>query len=229
MAENREQPVRVGHDGDAEISRSDLLRKGVLAAGAIYGATAVSPYVRRALATTKGFKALIEGSGELNTLNFLLMFEYMQEKLYSRMNSEINDKGEKLPLKTEEKEMVELLLGQDREHVEAIKKLIEELGGKPVDQDEFAFAFAFRYYESFLVIAGEIETSAVGAYNGAIPSLESERAREVASSIVQVDGRHAATVLIANNQEPAPEAFDIGIDKSSSFANTEQFTGAYYE
>lgn len=229
MRDSREPARGSSPSAEEEISRGELLRKGVLAAGVAYGATAMSPYVRRALATTKGYQKLIHGSGEVNTLNLLLMFEYMQETLYGRMNSEVNDKGEKLPLKKEEKEMVELLLGQEREHVKAIRRLIEELGGKPAEKAEFSFAFAFRWYETFLVLGGEVETATIGAYNGAIPMLGSPKAREVAASVVQVEGRHAATLHIANNEEPAPEAFDIGVDRESALANTEQFTGALFE
>jgi rubrerythrin len=203
---------------EGELSRGDVLIKGSLAAGALYGLGAIGPYVLRALAAS---------GSELETLNFLLWFEYMQATLYGRGNSEVNDKGEKLPLKSGEKELVELLLAQERQHIAAMRKLIERMGGKPKKEDQGEFAFAFRFQETLWVLAGEVETAAIGTYNGAIPLLKSKEARELASSIVQVEGRHAAMVASPLQLNPAPEAFNLGLDQESAIGVTEQFTGAF--
>ncbi len=151
------------------MSRADLLLKGVLAAGALYGVGAVGPYVRRALAA--------EETTEEEALNLLLTLEFLQSSLYNRMNEETGSKGEKIPLKDPEKELVEKLLGEEDEHVSAMEKQISALGGKPVKREGFNFAFAFRWYEAFLEIAATIESATVGGYNGAIPSLKSAEAR----------------------------------------------------
>jgi len=201
------------------MSRSDLLVKGVLAAGAAYGLGAIGPYVRGALAADK--------PSEVDVLNFLLSFEYLQASLYNRGNSEINDKGEKLPLKEPEKELVETILGEEGEHVKAMQEQIEDLGGKPEKKGEYAFSF--RIWEQFLTLASELEGIAIRAYNGAIPSLKSQEARELACSVVQVEGRHAASVLIQNKQEPAPEAFDPGDSEVNSINAVVRFTGVYPE
>lgn len=213
-------PVLAGlhvEEGDG-LSRGKLLLKGALAVGALYSLGAVGPYLRRALA---------DGSSEVDILNFLLWFEYMQASIYRRGNSEVNDKGEKLSLKKSQKELVELLLTQEGEHIAAMKKVIEKLGGKPKTVGKGEFTFAFREFATLLELAGEVEAAAIGAYNGAIPMLSSKEARELAFTIVQVEGRHAATVLIPGHEEPAPEAFDLGLDEESAIADTEQFTGAF--
>jgi len=205
----------MGEEGG--LSRGDVLIKGAAGAGALYGLGALGPHVRRALAKTES---------ELETLNFLLWFEYMQATLYGRGNSEVNDKKEKLPLKPDEKALMELLLEQERQHIGAMRKLIEKLGGKPKKEDKSEFSFAFRFNETLYVIAEVVEGAAIGAYNGAIPLLKSEEARELASSIVQVEGRHAAMVTAPFHGQPAPEAFNLGLTQESAIVYTVQYTAA---
>jgi hypothetical protein len=204
-------------ESNPELSRGEVLWKGVLAAGAVAG-LAAGPLPRAALG------AEARGDG-VEALNFLLPFEYLQASIHNRAKSEVNDKGEKLPLDAEQKQLVDTLLAEDGAHVAALKKKIEELGGKPVKKG--GYAFAFRDFSTYLRLAGEIETYSVGAYNGVIPSIRSSAVRELASSIAQVDGRHAAALLIPNKEEPAPEAFDIGLNESSAITLVEKFTGIF--
>jgi Ferritin-like domain len=194
-------------------SRSDLLLKGALAAAALYGLGAVGPYVRDAI----GARA----RSDVQILNFLLPFEYLQVSLYNRASSGRNSKDQEMPLDGSQKELLETLVVEDGKHVEALKDEIATLGGKPVGKG--SYAFAFLDFDTAL----QIETVAVGVYNGAIPSLESEKVRDLVSSIVQVDGRHAASVLIPIKEEPAPEAFDLGLEENSAITLVQQFTGVF--
>jgi rubrerythrin len=203
--------------GGEAVSRGDVILKGALAAGALYGLGAIGPYVSDALAGG--------ARDDVDILNFLLPFEYLQAAIYNRGKSELNDKGEKMPLKSEEKALVEGLLADEGRHVSALKKAVEELGGKPVRKG--AYAFAFINFDEFLRLAREIETSAIGAYNGAIPSLKSTKARELAGSIVQVEGRHAAALLIRRKEEPAPAAFDEGLLENTAIISVGKFTGVF--
>jgi rubrerythrin len=202
--------------GGEALSRGDVILRGALAAGAMYGLGAIGPYVSDALAG---------GRDDVDILNFLLPFEYLQAAIYNRGKSELNDKGEKMLLKSEEKALVEGLLADEGRHVSALKKAVEELGGKPVRKG--AYAFAFINFDEFLRLAREIETSAIGAYNGAIPSLKSTKARELAGSIVQVEGRHAAALLIRRKEEPAPTAFDEGLLENTAIISVGRFTGVF--
>jgi hypothetical protein len=219
MSENAlPEPAIAGVSDDARLSRGDVLLKGALVVAAAYGVNAVGPYVSNALAEVKG---------DVNVLNYLMPFEYLQVSLYNRVNSEINDKGEKLALKKKEKDFVELLLEEEGQHVGAMKELIERLGGKPVEKG--GYAFAFRDFFSFLILAGSIETTAVGALNGAIQKLKSPEARELAYSIVQVEARQAATLRIGVGEEPTFYTFDHLVPEKDSILHVVQFTGVYPE
>jgi hypothetical protein len=198
-----------------EMSRGELIAKGALAAGALYGLGSLGPYARRALAAG--------GGGDVTILNFLLTFEYLQVSLYNRGVGGINDKGEKMEVTDEQQTLMETLLKEEGEHVAALTAMIEKLGGKPVAKPELAFAF--REMEEFFDRAGEIETFSVEAYNGALPAIASKEVLELAASIVQVDGRHAATVWIHVGEEPSPEAFELARPDSDAINEIEKFTG----
>ena len=209
----------VSLDPADELTRGDVLLKGTLAVGAIYGLGAVAPYVSRVLASG--------GGGDAAVLNYLLPFEYLQVSLYNRASTEINDKGEKLPLGSREKELLGLFLEEDGQHVAALKKMIEELGGEPVKKK--GYAFAFRIFVQVLGIATTIEDTSVGAYNGALSVLDSAEARELVYSIVQVDARHAATVRIGDGENPTPYPFDHAVPEQDSIAHVLPYTGEYEE
>jgi rubrerythrin len=211
------EPIGIQTHGSGELTRGEVILKGALAAGAAYGLAAIGPFARQALAATEG--------GDLEILNFLLPFEYLQADLYSRGKSERNDYGERMPLTGEWKELIGTILDEERQHVDALTKAIGKLGGKPVEKG--SYAFAFRAPEAFFVIAGNLEKSAIGVYNGIIPEIKSKSLRELAASIVQVEGRHAAAVRTQVPEEPAPEAFDVGITKFSAVSSVEKFTGEF--
>jgi rubrerythrin len=203
--------------GAEELSRGDVLLKGVLGAAALYGLGAVTPYVREALGAGK--------RSDADVLNYLLPFEYLQASLYERGKSGLNEIGGKLRMTKEDKELVETLLGEEDEHVAAVREMIEGLGGEPFK--EGSYAFGMRQFESFLSVAGTLERIAVLAYNGAIPSLKSAEAKELALSIVQVEGRHAARVLLQGGEDPSPEPFDVGINEDYAINLALPFTGLF--
>jgi rubrerythrin len=203
-------------EGD-DLPRSEVMLRGALLAAALSGLSAIGPYLRGALAAN--------GGEDVDILNFLLPFEHLQADLYGRGERGVNDKGEKLELSAEQRSLIETLHDEERQHVATLTKAIKELGGEPVAKGNYAFAFR----EVFVLfrLAAELERSAVGAYNGAIPSIESLALRELAGSIVQVEGRHAATVLIHRTEEPAPEAFEPGLTEYQAISSVEKFTGAF--
>lgn len=189
-----------------EQTRSEVLAKGALAVGSLYGALAVGPYVRKALAMSEG--------GDVEILNFALTLEYLEAKFYAEAKSRAKASGEL-------KGLIELLAKDEQEHVEALEGTIKKLGGKPVAEPKFDFSYSGT--SGFLALAQTFEDTGVSAYNGAAPMIKSKEVLTAAGSIVQVEARHAAAVRLQSGEEPAPAAFDQPLDEAKVLKAVEPF------
>ena len=187
-------------------TRSEVLAKGALAVGSIYGAAMVSPFVRKALAMSE--------SGDVEILNFALTLEYLEAKFYAEAKSRAKPKGEL-------KSLVDLLAEDEQQHVEALTATIKQLGGKPVAEPKFNFEY--RGTKGFLVLAQTFEDTGVSAYNGAGPMIKSKEVLAAAGGIVQVEARHAAAIRLQNKEEPSPAAFDTPLDEKQVLKAVEPF------
>ncbi|HET9676636.1 MAG TPA: ferritin-like domain-containing protein [Solirubrobacterales bacterium] len=197
--------VQIDEDSE-DLSRSEVLLKGALAAGAVYGTLAVGPYVRQALAMT--------GGGDVDILNFALTLEYLEAKFYEEAKSRAKASGEL-------KSLVDLLAKDEQQHVEALAGTIKKLGGKPVAEPKFDFPYSGT--AGFLKLAQTFEDTGVSAYNGAAPMIKSKEVLTAAGSIVQVEARHAAAIRLQNKVEPAPAAFDPPLDEAQVLKAVEPF------
>jgi rubrerythrin len=197
--------VEVDVDG-GDLSRSEVILKGALAAGAVYGALAVGPHVRRALAAA--------GGGDLGILNFALTLEYLEAKFYEEAKSRAKPSGEL-------KNLVNLLAEDEQQHVEALAATVKQLGGKPVAEPKFDFAYSGT--SGFLELAQTFEDTGVSAYNGAAPMIKSKEVLAAAGGIVQVEARHAAAIRLQNKADPAPDAFDTPLDEKQVLKAVEPF------
>ena len=171
------------------ISRSDVLMKGALAAGAVYGLGMVGPFLRQALA----------GSGDVDILNYALTLEYLESAFYREAKSRVKASGTL-------KSLINLLSSDEDQHVAALTASIKQLGGKPVKAPKVAFPY--NDTAGFLKLAQTFEDTGVSAYNGAAPMISSKAVLGSAGAIVQVEARHAAAIRLQNKAEPAPDAFD---------------------
>jgi len=187
-------------------TRSEVLAKGALAVGSIYGATMVGPYVRRALAAS--------GGGDVDILNFALTLEYLEAKFYEEAKTRAKPSGEL-------KKLVDLIAADERQHVEALTATIKQLGGKPVMEPKFEFDYSGT--GGFLKLARTFEDTGVSAYNGAGPMIKSKEVLAAAGGIVQVEARHAAAIRLQNSEEPAPAAFDEPLDEKQVLKAVEPF------
>lgn len=198
--------VMVDEESGGDISRSDVLLKGALAAGAVYGTLMVAPFVRSAFAAA--------GTSDVDILNFALTLEYLESTFYEEAKKRVKASGEL-------KQLLPLLASDEKEHVEALEGTIKKLGGKPVSEPKFNFEY--KGTSEFLKLAETFENTGVSAYNGAAPMIKSKEVLGAAGSIVQVEARHAAAIALQNGQEPAPSAFDAPLDEKQVLKAVEPF------
>lgn len=193
-------------EDSGDLSRGDVILKGALAAGAVYGTFMVGPFVRRALAMGDG--------GDVGVLNFALTLEYLEAKFYEEARSRAAARGEL-------KALVDLIAKDEAEHVKALTATVRKLGGKPAAEPRFAFDYEDT--AGFLALAQTFEDTGVSAYNGAAPSIRSKDVLAAAGSIVQVEARHAAAIRLQNGEEPAPDAFDPALGEPQVLKAVEPF------
>src|SRR3954469_20275058 len=179
-------------------TRVQFLTRAALAAGAVYGAGAVTPFVRSALAR----------SSDADVLNFALTLEYLEAAFYSAAVKQT--KG----LSSDVMKLAEELRDNERAHVDALRTAIKGAGAKPVAEPPADFGNAFSSEATFLKTANTFEDTGVSAYNGAAPMISSTDVLAAAGSIVQVEARHAALIRLARDKPPAPKAFDKASGKA---------------
>jgi rubrerythrin len=197
--------VHVDAEG-GDLSRSEVILKGALAAGAVYGAMSVAPLVSRALA--------MSGGGDVGILNFALTLEYLESSFYREAKRRAGASGEL-------KSLIDLVARDEDEHVKALTATIKKLGGKPVAEPKFDFPYDST--AEFLELAQTFEDTGVSAYNGAAPQIKSREVLGAAGSIVQVEARHAAAIRLQNEAQPSPEAFDPTLSKAQVLKAVEPF------
>jgi hypothetical protein len=184
------------------LTRSSFILRGAMAAGAVYGLGAVTPFVSQALAET--------GGGDVEILNFALTLEYLESDFY-------NVKGKQVGLSGTAKSYAKMFGEQEADHVGALATTIKQLGGKPVAKPMFVFPASSQ--GSFLSLASVLENTGVSAYNGAAPSIHSKQVLAAAGSIVQIEARHAAAIDLLIGKSPTPnEGFDTPLTKAQVLA-----------
>lgn len=198
--------VEVVEESGGDISRGDVILKGALAAGAVYGTFMVAPFVRSAFAAA--------GTSDVDILNFALTLEYLESTFYEEAMKKVKASGEL-------KKLLPMLASDEKQHVEALKGMISKLGGKPVATPTFNFEYTGT--KGFLKLAQTFEDTGVSAYNGAAPAIKSKEVLGAAGSIVQVEARHAAAIRLQNGEEPAPAAFDSPLTEKQVLKAVEPF------
>jgi len=184
------------------ISRASFILRGAMAAGAVYGATAVGPFVTGALGAT--------GATDVDILNFALTLEYLETDFYKV-------KAKSLKLSGAVRNVAAEFGDQEAQHVDALTKAIQGAGGMPAKKPTFVFPATDE--KSFLKLAYVLENTGVGAYNGAGPAIQNVALLAAAGSIVQVEARHAATIGLLSKQSVVPNGgFDKPLTKQQVLA-----------
>ncbi len=178
------------------MTRSAFMTRSALAAGAVYGAGAVTPFVSRALAQ----------GGDVEVLNFALTLEFLEAAFYERAVKQVNG------MSSDVKKLATELRDNETAHVDALIKAIQGANGKPVKAPKVGFGGAFKSEKAFLELAQTLEDTGVSAYNGAAPAIQSMEVLGAAGSIGQVEARHAALIRLERGENPAPMAFDEALE-----------------
>jgi rubrerythrin len=187
------------------MTRSSFLLRGALAAGAMYGAGAVGPYVTRALAQS--------GGGDIAIVNFALGLEQLEAAFleFALKNAKLSG-----PVK----QLATLFAEQEAEHAATLKQAVTLLGAKPAPAPKVKFDVSDE--KTFLAVGIQLEEAGIGAYNGAAPRLRSPDLVSAAGGIVQVEARHAASLRMQAGQDPAPAAFDAPLSPAKVEAAVKQ-------
>ena len=180
------------------VTRQSFLLRSAVAAGSVYGLATVGPFVSRAMA---------QGGGDVEVLNFALTLEYLEAAFYDQAVKQTRGLG------GEAMEVAKTLRDNENEHVKALTATVRDLGGKPVKAPAVDFGKAFASERTFLKTAQTFEDLGVSAYNGAAPQIESKDVLGAAGGIVQVEARHAAAIRFLRGKPITAGAFDKALDK----------------
>jgi rubrerythrin len=179
------------------LTRSAFLARSALAAGGLYGAGAVAPLVRQALAQT--------GGGDAAVLGFALTLERIEAAFYKEA---VKAKG----LSGEVKKALEEIAAHENAHVEQITQTLEQLEAPAPKAPKVTFP-SLSGEEAVLSLAIRLEDTGVGAYNGAAPLIQSSDVLIAAGSIVHVEARHAGALRALAGNKPAPAPFDRALSQ----------------
>jgi rubrerythrin len=187
------------------MTRGQLLVRAAL----IGGVAAAGPLAARAMADIRDDVALAE---------YLLTMEYVQSGLYRDALNAVPD------LSDEARQLASVLRDEEVEHVDALRATIEEAkGAPPRERLPLDFGDALRTEARFLKLANTLEDTAVSAYNGAAPRLESREFLAVFASLAQIEARHAALVRLLRDKPPAPLAFDKASNQTAVRTRIREF------
>jgi rubrerythrin len=180
---------------DANASRGDVIRRGVLLAAGLGAAGSLAALTRSAPANA----APPSAAQDREIFNFALLLEYLQAAFYTRAVEHGNLRGDI-------RDFAEVVSGHERAHVAYLRKA---LGDHARPRPTFDFGNATKNERAFVKAAILLENTGVAAYNGQAANL-TKPALAAAAEIVSVEGRHAAWISDIAGESPAPRAADPG-------------------
>jgi len=186
---------------DTRHSRSELLRRAVLAGGALTAGGVVVGGLPR-LASSAPSPAQ-----DIRILNLALLLEYVEAAFYA----EAREKG---ALRGELREFAEVVGGHEQEHLAFLKKT---LGANARMAPKIDFGKATTDPDAFVEGALALEDTGVAAYNGQATNLTAG-ALTAAARIVSVEARHAAWIRSIVGKLPAADATDPSMTEAEALA-----------
>jgi rubrerythrin len=180
----------------AGINRGDLLKRGAIGGGALFGAASLLGAIPgAAFASSKGS---VRASSDVDILNFALTLEYLESAFYA----EALMKG---ALKGPTAAFAKVVAKDEAQHVAFLKSA---LGAKAVAKPMFDFKGTTAAMGAFQKTAMALEDTGVAAYAGAAPMISNKKTLSAALSVHSVEARHAAWIRNIMGVNPAPVPFD---------------------
>jgi rubrerythrin len=180
----------------AGINRADLLKRGAIGGGALFGAASLLGAIPgAAFASSKGS---VRASSDVDILNFALTLEYLESAFYA----EALMKG---ALKGPTAAFAKVVAKDEAQHVAFLKSA---LGAKAVAKPMFDFKGTTAAMGAFQKTAMALEDTGVAAYAGAAPMISNKKTLSAALSVHSVEARHAAWIRNIMGVNPAPVPFD---------------------
>jgi rubrerythrin len=180
-------------------TRREVVRLGLVGGGAAIAAGSVPPLlvVRNAFAQATGDAALLERAIEL------------EQALMVAYDTAV---GRGLLSKPLERSAIRLR-DQERQHADALAKMLEERGGtvpEPPRAGQVRGLTGVKSESEMLRFAVELENMVVIAYIDAQRKLKDEKLLTLAAQIMANEGQHLVVLRQALDKDPLPSAFEAG-------------------
>jgi len=136
------------------------------------------------------------GQGDVGVLNYLLVVEFLQVSLYEQAIAKVDLKGQA-------KELFRRFEEQEREHVDMMRDLVNQMAGDPPREPQPSFALGSQ--REVVRYASDFEELAASAFLGQVGNLQDEALLEVVLSISNVEARQAAALNELIGQPASPD------------------------
>ena len=178
------------------VNRADLLKRGAMGGGALFGAAALMGAIPGAAFASS--KSGARATSDVDILNFALTLEYLESAFYAEALMKGALKGPTLAF-------AKVVAKDEAQHVAFLKSA---LGAKAVKKPTFDFKGTTAASKSFQATAIVLEDTGVSAYAGAAPLISNKKTLMAALSVHSVEARHAAWIRNIVGMTPAPVPFD---------------------
>ena len=173
-------------------------------------------------ATTTDTAQQKAGSGDLEIANYALTLEYLEADFYAKVieSGEVTDK--KIA------ELAKSIGENEQAHVDALKSLVEKMGGTPAEKPTTNFEDVIAGGpEKILSTAATVENLGAAAYLGQAGNIKSMEVLAAALSIHSVEARHAAALNTLVGKTIVPDgAFAKPASKEEVLKQVQPFIAA---
>ena len=160
--------------------------------------------------------------GDLEIANYALTLEYLEADFYAK----VVESGEVTDRKIAE--LAKSIGENEQAHVDALKSMVEQMGGKPAAKPTTNFDDVLAGGpEKILATAAEVENLGAAAYLGQAGSIKSMEVLAAALSIHSVEARHAAALNTLVGKTVVPDgAFAKPASKDEVLKKVQPFIAA---